>query len=390
MNELEVLARWNPTGLDPRALDHEAKARAQLDAVTVPAPAPSRRSAPRRLVGRAVVAALVTGAVAVGAVVVVTRMVDDHIDHIRRARVPAGALDGDATGRPTTVLVVGTDSRRFVTSERQARAFGNPAQVPGERSDTVILVRFSAASVQAVWLPRDLLVDDGRGGTAQLNSFMTAGPTALIDAVRRSTGEPIDHYVQVDFPGFAGAVAETGGIRIDVPRPVRDEYSGLRLGGDGCTRLDGPTALAWARSRHLEELDGGAWVDISRHADLDRIARQQELLLAAATQVRTRVGDDVGAAVRLADAVTRHLVVDASMTREQVEELVGFAMRTDRYELATAPTVPDPGQPGRLRLVDRGAGEDFLTWATEAGALTTGTGATSGTGGISPGLGHSC
>ncbi len=214
----------------------------------------------------------------------------------------------------------------------------------------MILVRIDRNGADAVWLPRDLVVDDGSGGSRRLNGYLDDGPEALIDAVRRVTGAPIDHYVQVDFAGFIRIVDTVGGTRLWVPRPVRDLYSGLDLAGTGCTTFDGDAALAWVRSRHLEERDGDTWVDISPHADLDRIARQQEMLLAIATRVRARLGDPA-TADRVAERVLASLTVDAGMSRDDVKLLADRLLDPGRLRTATAPNLagPGPGRPAAAR-----------------------------------------
>src|SRR4051812_39184633 len=126
MNEMDVLRRWSPRDLDVRALDHEATARDALRRA-VEGGAATVRPARHRLAGRALVATAVTLALVVGAVVVATRRLDEHIDHVRRVHVGGLQRDG-AAGLPTTVLVVGTDSRAFVRDPAQADAFGTPAQ----------------------------------------------------------------------------------------------------------------------------------------------------------------------------------------------------------------------------------------------------------------------
>ena len=57
----------------------------------------------------------------------------------------------------------------------------------------------------------------------------------------------------VDLAGFAAVVDAAGGLDVDVPPPVRDTDTGLRIDEAGAHHVDGATALAMVRSRHPEE-----------------------------------------------------------------------------------------------------------------------------------------
>jgi LCP family protein required for cell wall assembly len=376
MNELDVLETWHPT---ERAAtpDAEPAARAALDGVMA-------RRAPstgRRLAGRALIAAAVTTALVTGGVVVARRMVDDGLDKVKKVHV--GGLDVPEPGAPMNVLVIGSDSRAFVDTAQEAQSFGSAAKEGGQRSDTMMLVRIAGDHATGVSIPRDVMVPDGTGKRVLINSFFNRGPEALVAAVRATTGQPIDHYLQVDFETFIRVVDDLGGVRMYVPVPMRDLYSGLDLRTTGCTTFDGNSALGWARSRHAELLEDGRWIDASPHADLDRIARQHALLRAVGTQLRAKVGDDFGLARRIVDRVFASLAVDAGMDRATVASFAADLVRPGRLDLVTVPNEPD-AEPGRLRLPERPAGEDFFSWATRAGAPDAGAAA------ASPSPGASC
>lgn len=389
MNELEVLEAWHPTDEHP-VPQHESAARDALEAAmegTRPTTGP-RRTTGRRFAGRALVAAAVTTALVAGGVAIARRTLDDSLDGVRRVHIRAGALDAPAAGGPINVLVVGSDSRAFVSDQQEADAFGTPTQVGGQRSDTMALIHVDGDSVTAVWLPRDLLVTDASGNRVQLNSFFNAGPEALIDAVRDLTGTSIDHFVEVEFPAFVRIVDDLGGVRMFVPAPMRDVYTGLDVPVAGCTTFDGDEALAWSRSRHAEYLQNGRWIDASPLADLDRIARQQALLRAIGTQTRARIGTDVSKANDVLDTVVPSLRVDAGMTRDTLREFVGHLVRPDDFTALTVPNAPAAGEPGRLEMPARPASEDFFTWI----AVLTGRAgpASGGPVGSSPLPGSSC
>ena len=300
---------------------------------------------------------MVTLALAVGGFVFATREVNDRIDHVKRVTLPAGTLDQSNLTYPMTILVVGSDSRAFVSSDAEAQAFGTAKGQGGQRADVMILVRLLKDRTDAVWLPRDLTVSDGAGGSRQLNSFFDQGPQAMIEAIKKNLNVPIDHYVQVDFKAFMKVVDAVGGVRMNVPQRVRDQYSGLDLAGTGCTDFDGNGALALVRSRHLEIFDGVRWVDGSGQADLDRIARQQRFIRALLTQTHAAMAEDPARAVGFADAVTRSLTVDSGMSRDTILDLVRRFRADDpsSWGLTTIPVVPNPRDRNRLSLATPGA-----------------------------------
>jgi LCP family protein required for cell wall assembly len=157
-----------------------------------------------------------------------------------------------------TWVLVGLDSRSHVPAGAPADQFGSPEDVPGSRADVVIVVHRTPDGTSTFSVPRDLLVRTDRG-PARLALSWQQGPRALIDALC-SLGIPTGHLVSIDLAGFAALVDAVGGLDVDVPAAVRDEYSGLWLSQAGHQHVDGLTALALVRSRHPQHLVGGRWV----------------------------------------------------------------------------------------------------------------------------------
>jgi anionic cell wall polymer biosynthesis LytR-Cps2A-Psr (LCP) family protein len=114
----------------------------------------------------------------------------------------------EAPELPRNYLLVGSDVR----SETDAD-FG---QTVGERSDTVILVRYDPESQQAYMtsLPRDLWVELPEGGHDRINAAYAAGRQTLIDTIRLNFGVDINHYVEVDMVGFGRLVDAIGGVNM--------------------------------------------------------------------------------------------------------------------------------------------------------------------------------
>src|SRR5690606_16969341 len=90
----------------------------------------------------------------------------------------------------------------------------------------------------------------------------------------------------------------------------------------GCRMLDGPTALALARSRHVEVRDhDGTW-RADRPADLGRAARQQVVATAAVRGVGHLQAGDV---LSLTRSLLGHLVADVELDLGAAGELARWA-----------------------------------------------------------------
>jgi LCP family protein required for cell wall assembly len=326
--DLELLREWDPA--PPPSTEARAHALERLEAQYVPTMRPRTRG----VFGRRFVIAAVAAAVLVAlAIFGIQRAVDERVDRVRTVAVPKDVLGGAEVGKePVNILVVGSDSRADLGTDE----FGTPAETGPPKSDTMFVLRIDGPSVQALWIPRDLELPNG----ALMNSAFNNGPQGLIDAVRSQLGITIDHYVEIDFRGFEQAVDELGGVTVYLPGPVRDAYSGLDLSGPaGCRTLDGRTALAWVRSRHLEVFDGSQWRDASPHADLDRIARQQEFLRQFGLRAKGKIGGAPVSAVDLVDAIIPALTVDSHLSKAEILGLVRTVFEMDPNSLQ-AETIP--------------------------------------------------
>ncbi len=183
-------------------------------------------------------------------------------------------------GQPFNILLVGSDSRKFVDTTKQATEFGTPSTQTGERSDVTIVARFIPATKQ-VWvlsIPRDLWVhipgnEPGVSGTNRINAAFNKGPSLLIQTIETDLGIPINHYMSVTFQGFQNMVNALGGVTMDFPDPVKDSYSGLDVTQTGCQLVDGATSLELVRARHLYYEATGEW-QYDGLSDFSRIQRQ--------------------------------------------------------------------------------------------------------------------
>jgi LCP family protein required for cell wall assembly len=201
---------------------------------------------------------------------------------------------------------------------------------PVGRADVLLVVRVNLgrAGASVVALPRDLLVDIPGRGPDLLNAayFLGAnrrggedpagGIRLLSRTLERAVGVRIHGGVLVDFGGFRRIVDALGGVEVDVPHDIHDEF----VGEDGelfsahfdagRQRLDGEAALTYARTR---KTDGDVWrrrrhidlaLEIARGARRVRSpARLGALVRAARGSVRTTLGP--AKAVALAQAAAR-------------------------------------------------------------------------------------
>jgi LCP family protein required for cell wall assembly len=171
-------------------------------------------------------------------------------------------------------LIVGSDSRENLPDDLEGR-FGD---FGGARADTIILTQVAEGRRQLLSIPRDLKVDIPGHGTNKINAaYAFGGPNLLVETVAQATGIRANHYLEVEFAGFAGIVDALGGIELDFPYPARDLKSGLDVSA-GVHNVDGATALAYVRSRSYEENRDGSWVG-SGGGDIARAERQREVLL---------------------------------------------------------------------------------------------------------------
>jgi LCP family protein required for cell wall assembly len=187
-------------------------------------------------------------------------------------RVNAGTSDAATTG-PLNILVAGVDQRAGLTHHQEVLLHvGSDVSF---NSDTLMVMHVSADRhrVTVVSIPRDSWVDIPGHGMSKINAaYGLGGPKLMVQTVEQATGLTINHYVEVNFLGFVKIIDALGGVNICLPQPVDDTYSGLKLSA-GTHRVDGITALAYARDRHSFAT-----------SDLARIQDQQKLMSTALSE----------------------------------------------------------------------------------------------------------
>ncbi len=267
-------------------------------------PAPRRQSyglSPRRGSGCGLVIVALIALVCVGGVylyinVFSTLATISRGEDVRPTSIAGGGPPPAVIREPFTMLIIGVDLREDHPDD-------------GARSDTLIVVHVDPRDKWASMLsiPRDTLVQipsewcEGASGNkinaayscgfqhpqiyglgTSLENRQDAGAALAAQTVADFLGIKIDYTAQVDFTGFERIVDALGGVTIDVERTILDaeypteDYGYMRLYiPAGLQRMDGATALRYARTRHVDN-------------DFGRAQRQQQVLQAILAEVKNQ------------------------------------------------------------------------------------------------------
>ncbi|WP_123970587.1 LCP family protein [Streptomyces sp. TLI_185] len=264
--------------------------------------------------------------------------------------LPTGSLN---------ILVLGSDSR----SGKENKALGGGSS-SGARSDTAMVVHIDAGRKKAtvVSIPRDTLVTrpscplKSGGSTAvayraMFNSaYSVGGAVCAVKTVESITNVRMDHYLEIDFSGFAKLVNALGGVTVTTDQDIEDDDSHLHLKA-GTHTLNGKQALALARTRH----------GIGDGSDLGRIGLQQKLVKALLEQISsTSLFTDPARLYTVAEAVTSSLTTDTGL--DSLSELVGLGeslkgLSADRVKTVMMPVVTAPSDPNRVVAKEPAASE---------------------------------
>ena len=218
------------------------------------------------------------------------------------------------SGDALTFLIVGSDSREGLDD------LSNFGDIGGQRGDVVMLVRIDleTSEAQILSIPRDTYVPIPGHGENRINAaYAFGGPPLMVETIKSFLNVEVNHYVEIDFVGFAAMIDELGGISIAFPFPARDLKSGLDVAA-GSQVLDGDMALAYARSRSYQELRNGTWVNV-KATDLGRTERQQEVIRAIASELKQP--SNIAEAGDIASAMARHMTIDSTLAGSSVASL---------------------------------------------------------------------
>ena len=179
--------------------------------------------------------------------------------------------------QPINILVLGNDARPGTSEEQIAR------------TDSIMIVSIDPVDKQVSLLsvPRDLYVTSPNYGFVPVNTVVRnaevyqpgSGVAEMIATLEDTFTIEIDAYVRVSFEGFEAVVDAIGGVTVDVPKHIIDyEYPTPDYGimtiefFPGEQKMDGQTALIYARTRHADD-------------DYQRASRQQQVIDAVLTKL---------------------------------------------------------------------------------------------------------
>ena len=315
-----------------------------------------RRSPLRAFAGRYAVAFGVATVFMVSAIVAVNYVIDEKLDSVDRVDVTVAK----APPQGANYLLIGSDTRAFVESAAEQKAFGSESDTGGQRSDTMMVLHVEPDRQRtlAVSFPRDLWVNiPGVGGSKINAAFNDGGPDKTIETLKSNFGIEINHYLEVDFKTFRAVVNAIGTVPVYFPYAARDQKTGLYVTLPGCLRLDGTSALSYVRSRALEyySTPRKQWVSADAVPDIDRIQRQQDFMRKLAGLAVQKSLNDPLAANDITDRVLEHLKIDKGLTKDDIFNLID-AFRTinpndqSALEFETLPWKEGPTQQGQSVL----------------------------------------
>ncbi|MEU6554095.1 LCP family protein [Streptomyces sp. NPDC046915] len=323
-----------------------------------------RRQAVVKAAGLTLAAALVLGGAAAGwaywhlnnnirSVDINSALGDDRPAKAVTTPSVSASASASASPLPTealNILVLGSDSR----SGKANKELGG-GDSSGARSDTAMVVHIDAGRTEAtvVSIPRDTLVTRpscplSSGGStsvaynAMFNSaYSLGGPVCAVKTVESVTGVRMDHYIEIDFSGFAKLVDALGGVTVTTGQDIDDDKSHLHLAA-GTHHLNGKQALALARTRH----------GIGDGSDLGRIGLQQKLVKALLEQIAaTDLLTDPAKLYQVADAITGSLTTDTGLNSLSELMHLGQSLKgltADQVRTVMMPVVTAPSDPNRV------------------------------------------
>lgn len=245
---------------------------------------------------------------------------------------PSGDRPGDQPG--TNYLIVGSDKADDLTAAQ--RKVLQTGERGGTNTDTIIVLHTGAGGRTMMSIPRDTLTDVPGHGTQMINAaFAIDGAPLLVASVEKLTGIHIDHYVELGFGSVINTVDAFGGVEVCPKQDMVDPQARLDI-KKGCQQVDGLTALAYSRSRHVTAL-----------SDLDRVARQREVISALGSEAKTpwtfvnpvrywKINKAASAAIRIDDGMGPL-------------DLGRFALAmTGKTQTCTMPNLNAPSDPNRI------------------------------------------
>lgn len=224
----------------------------------------------------------------------------------------------------TNILVMGVDN----ASRKQKTAL--------TRSDTTILVSCDPQTRKAslISLPRDSRVAIPGHGQGKLNSAHAyGGPGLAVQTVSNAFRVPVDHYVVVDTSALRKICDMIGPLEVNVEQEMQytDRTGNLHIDlKPGRQKLTPARVEQFVRFRHTPE------------ADIGRIRRQQQVLMAAFK----KVADPAFVVLHLPQLIaTFSQCVKTDLSLDQIGKLALFGVGLQDKDIAMSSL---PGRPANI------------------------------------------
>jgi polyisoprenyl-teichoic acid--peptidoglycan teichoic acid transferase len=220
------------------------------------------------------------------------------------------------------------------------------------RTDTMLVLTIDPQTKTAGMLSinRDLWVkipgqtSEGKITTAhflgEVEHYPGGGPALAMQTAQAALDIPLPYYIRLNFTAFEKLIDMIGGIDIFVPETIDDpDYPDAAYGYDpfhidaGWQHMDGRTALKYARTR------------ATAGSDLDRVKRQQQVVLAVRDKILKNkqlpnVLAQLGPLLQLPGGP-----VQTNLTPGQIVELINLAALIDRDKIHAVTLTGDMIEP---------------------------------------------
>lgn len=303
-------------------------------------------------------------ALAISAVLVATVGVSGYVygDYFGTLKENSITLEGQDTAPPDVdvlpneeinILLAGVDKCELEwvdtfagrCTEEMAKAQEDTFQSQLNDVNMIVHISPEPRRLTVISVPRDMMTarpsctDENGAETAPTEAAMfnsaysTGGLPCVVKTAEQLTGLSIDHAALMTWGGVIDITDAIGGVDVCVAQPIQDpEHTHLDLAAGNHT-LAGYTALQFLRVRH----------GVGDGSDLSRISNQQVYMGAL---VRKLVSDetlsDVGALLRLANAVVKNATVSSGLTDPMAMVEIASALRSvpvEDYEFIQFPAV---------------------------------------------------
>lgn len=218
-------------------------------------------------------------------------------------------------------------------------------------TDTIMVGSFNhnTKQVTLVSIPRDFYIDSDEFGGSRINQVYEVakqkydsdtGIDLLRQKVEEISGLNIHYYAKVNFDGLKQMVDAVGGIEVNVEDSIYDPYypkdgtigyEPFRISA-GLQKLDGETALKYARSRKTT-------------SDFDRARRQQQVIFAIKEKaVQREILSDPDKITSLFESVNDNLETDLAL--REIIELAKLGEDLSKDKISSYVLHDDPTQCG--------------------------------------------